>query len=429
MKKDFTNLIKIITLGVLVCASAGYLLALNYNPPACPAPSCNVATPLNISGTPQVRQPGGGGSADGALLNIKGLLTGLLTSNSMAIFNNAVFGGNLLVSSMTGTGQKALCSIANPSTGVYDGTIGYCPTVALPTLGATTAITNIGPSSAMSGGNISSDGGGTVIERGVAWSSMNNFPTIADKHSNDGTGTGTFTSNLTGLTSNLNYWARSYATNSAGTAYGTTTLYFATSATPFILHVGKAGTGALGGTITASVGGINCGATCDATLSAPATVTFSESGLGFTNWTGVTCNGGNNALSTCTVTVSSATTATATFLSCSGTLVNGYCWYQQASQSGQSSPQNCHDYCSSISKNCVETSQTCAQDKATLSLLGVSCGSYEYNQGYNNAYPDISGSMCGVRTNVPWSCGSGSVSTSHCYSTVPWRTELCACDN
>jgi uncharacterized protein (TIGR02145 family) len=74
--------------------------------------------------------------------------------------------------------------------------------------------------SATSGGNISNDGGGPIIIRGVCWSTNQN-PTIAlATKTVDGTGTGTFTSNLTGLTPNTTYYVRSYASNSAGTAYG-----------------------------------------------------------------------------------------------------------------------------------------------------------------------------------------------------------------
>ena len=83
----------------------------------------------------------------------------------------------------------------------------------------TTAITNISQAIATSGGNITSDGGGNVTARGVVFSTTQN-PTTADAITNDGSGTGNFTSNLTELTSVATYFVRAYATNSAGTAYG-----------------------------------------------------------------------------------------------------------------------------------------------------------------------------------------------------------------
>ena len=88
----------------------------------------------------------------------------------------------------------------------------------LPTL-TTTAITSITQTTATSGGNVTADGGTTVTARGVCWSTTPN-PTTANSKTTNGTGTGSFTSNLSGLTANTPYYLRAYATNSAGTAYG-----------------------------------------------------------------------------------------------------------------------------------------------------------------------------------------------------------------
>jgi len=91
---------------------------------------------------------------------------------------------------------------------------------------STTAISSITTSTASSGGNISSDGGATITEKGVCWSTTTN-PTTGNvyTHTSDGTGTGTFTSSITGLTANTLYYVRAYATNSAGTAYGSQTSF------------------------------------------------------------------------------------------------------------------------------------------------------------------------------------------------------------
>jgi uncharacterized protein (TIGR02145 family) len=82
-----------------------------------------------------------------------------------------------------------------------------------------TQVTSINITTAISGGNITSDGGGTITERGVCWNTSEN-PVITDSKTSDGDGTGSFTSNLTGLSANTVYYIRAYATNSAGTAYG-----------------------------------------------------------------------------------------------------------------------------------------------------------------------------------------------------------------
>ena len=97
---------------------------------------------------------------------------------------------------------------------------------------STNEVTKITDTKATSGGNISSDGGATVTERGVCWSTSQT-PTITDNKTTDGTGTGSFTSAITGLTANKTYYVRAYATNSAGTAYG--------SAKSFITLEGNSG--------------------------------------------------------------------------------------------------------------------------------------------------------------------------------------------
>jgi len=92
-------------------------------------------------------------------------------------------------------------------------------TTTLPTL-TTVAISAITQTAANSGGNVSADGGATVSARGVIWSTSQN-PTVAlSTKTSNGTGTGEFTSNITGLTANTTYYVRAYATNSTGTAYG-----------------------------------------------------------------------------------------------------------------------------------------------------------------------------------------------------------------
>jgi uncharacterized protein (TIGR02145 family) len=89
----------------------------------------------------------------------------------------------------------------------------------LPTI-STTAVSANTSTSASSGGNISSDGGDNITARGVCWSTNTN-PTIAlSTKTIDGTGTGAFTSSISALVANTTYYARAYATNSAGTAYG-----------------------------------------------------------------------------------------------------------------------------------------------------------------------------------------------------------------
>ena len=83
----------------------------------------------------------------------------------------------------------------------------------------TTAISDIDKTTATGGGNVTADGGANVTARGICWSTSQN-PTVDGNHTTDGSGTGSFTSAMTGLTANTTYYVRAYATNSAGTAYG-----------------------------------------------------------------------------------------------------------------------------------------------------------------------------------------------------------------
>lgn len=93
------------------------------------------------------------------------------------------------------------------------------PPASLATI-TTTAITNIASTTATGGGNVTADGNGTITARGLVWSTTTNPTITLTTKTSDGTGTGAFTSALTGLVASTTYFVRAYATNSAGTAYG-----------------------------------------------------------------------------------------------------------------------------------------------------------------------------------------------------------------
>ena len=90
---------------------------------------------------------------------------------------------------------------------------GNTPTV------TTAAITNITTTTATGGGDVTQGGDTPVTARGVCWSTSPN-PTLSDSHTIDGSGTGSFESNLTDLTPETTYYVRAYAINAAGSAYG-----------------------------------------------------------------------------------------------------------------------------------------------------------------------------------------------------------------
>lgn len=83
----------------------------------------------------------------------------------------------------------------------------------------TGGIMNITTTTALTGGGIITDNDYTVTDRGVCWSTGSS-PTINDSRTHDGAGAGGFTSFMTGLTGDTRYYVRAYATNAAGTGYG-----------------------------------------------------------------------------------------------------------------------------------------------------------------------------------------------------------------
>ncbi len=93
-------------------------------------------------------------------------------------------------------------------------TWGGCPIVL-----TTASINNIYTTVAISGGNITSNGGALITARGVCWNTSTN-PSIANNKTIDGIGIGAYSSSITGLSSNTTYYVRAYATNSLTTSYG-----------------------------------------------------------------------------------------------------------------------------------------------------------------------------------------------------------------
>ncbi len=97
--------------------------------------------------------------------------------------------------------------------------------VSVPTVVSSSTIIDVTTTTAQSGGIISANGNAGITANGVCYSATNNTPTTADSKTNDlvstvAIGDAPFTSSLTGLTPNTTYYLRAYATNSAGTGYG-----------------------------------------------------------------------------------------------------------------------------------------------------------------------------------------------------------------
>ncbi|MBV5283897.1 MAG: hypothetical protein JZU53_15860, partial [Paludibacter sp.] len=103
-------------------------------------------------------------------------------------------------------------------------------TATQPTL-ITNPVSGVTSTTAVSGGNIDNDGRMPVTSRGICWSLYTSAPEINSANTKEGTGTGSFTSNMTGLLANTTYYVRAYAANGVtlnGTsvAYGNTVSFF-----------------------------------------------------------------------------------------------------------------------------------------------------------------------------------------------------------
>jgi uncharacterized repeat protein (TIGR02543 family) len=131
------------------------------------------------------------------------------TPNEGYTFTNWTEGGNQVSTNanytFTVTGNRTL--VAN-----------FTLQAVLPTV-TTTQVTNITQATATGGGNVTDDGGASIIARGVCWSTSHN-PTVSGNHTTNDNGIGSFTSSITELTANTTYYVRAYATNDVGTAYG-----------------------------------------------------------------------------------------------------------------------------------------------------------------------------------------------------------------
>lgn len=80
-------------------------------------------------------------------------------------------------------------------------------------------ISNVQMQSAMVSGNVLSNGGHALVERGICYATHQS-PSISDSRSTAGAELGSFSCNLTNLQTNVTYYVRAYATNSIGTSYG-----------------------------------------------------------------------------------------------------------------------------------------------------------------------------------------------------------------
>ncbi len=181
-------------------------------------------------------------SDGGASITSRGVVwnTSINPTIALSTKTNSGTGTGTFTASLSGLTASTVYYIRTYATNangtVYGNEISFTTTGITPSL-TTTAASSTTISSFITGGSISSDGGNLVTYRGVCWSTNAN-PTINDNKILSGTGTGTFTITLSNLNVATTYYVRSFATNSAGTAYGNERVITTSSLTAGTTYLG-----------------------------------------------------------------------------------------------------------------------------------------------------------------------------------------------
>ena len=153
----------------------------------------------------------------------RGLYWGIV-ANPRVNGNKLIIGSGIGEFSQTFTNLEravtyyAIAFASNIKGTAYGDEISFTTQPELPTV-YTSSISKVGAYSATVGGSVSANGGADVTERGVYWGTSPNTETTGTKLA-VGSGTGSFSSDLSSLTPGVTYYAKAFATNSVGTAYG-----------------------------------------------------------------------------------------------------------------------------------------------------------------------------------------------------------------
>ncbi|MCP4310827.1 MAG: hypothetical protein GY790_06155 [Bacteroidetes bacterium] len=184
-------------------------------------------TTSGITSITQTTALGGGSVSNdgGASITSKGICWSTSSTPSTSDFTTSDGSGSSSFSSVMtslscGTTYYVRAYAVNSAGTGYGDQLSFqttsCP---VPPTVSTASISSVTETTATGGGNVSSDGGAQVTDVGVCWGLTHN-PTLDDYNTDDGSGVGTFTSSITGLSCSETYYVRAYAINSAGTSFG-----------------------------------------------------------------------------------------------------------------------------------------------------------------------------------------------------------------
>jgi uncharacterized protein (TIGR02145 family) len=209
---------------VIIMLSIGFIPIMQ----SCQKPTAPVVTTVSVSGVTQTSATSGGNVTDdgGAAVTARGVCWGSsqnpTTGSSKTSDGTGTSTFTSSITGLTANNTYYVRAYATNSEGTsYGNEVSFTTNpIILATL-TTTPATSITSTTAITGGNITDDGGAEVTSRGVCWNTSQN-PTIGDPdyYGEEGSGTGTFIFELGGIYPNNTYYVRAYAINSAGTSYG-----------------------------------------------------------------------------------------------------------------------------------------------------------------------------------------------------------------
>ena len=197
-----------------------YTMISEPNPPTVTSVSTSAITATTLTASGNVTADGGG------VITERGVAYGT-SSNPTISGTKQVVGGttgefNAPITGLTAnTVYNWRAYATNSKTTSYGSNLTFTTLPGTATVNTVTSITNSG---ATISSTVPANGGATITERGVVYSTVAN-PTIANSKVTSGTGSGTYNTNITGLTGNSIYYVRAYATNASGTSYSTQTSF------------------------------------------------------------------------------------------------------------------------------------------------------------------------------------------------------------